>query len=104
MTPGTGANDHAVVSGPTPALVTPRRCSRQPAFFSSPSRPSTCSGRITNHHLTRALYSREPIDAGPVAGMLALVAHRGPEDEGIHTVPGIVLRRGRLTVSAVGHA
>ena len=52
-----------------------------------------------------ALDAREPIDAGPIAGMLARLAHRGPDDEGIHSAPGIVLGHRRLSIIDVagGH-
>jgi len=52
-----------------------------------------------------ALDPRQPIDAGPVAAMLACVAHRGPDDQGIHTAPGIVLGHRRLSIIDVagGH-
>jgi asparagine synthase (glutamine-hydrolysing) len=45
---------------------------------------------------------RRPIDATPVSRMLACVRHRGPDDEGIHAGPGIVLGHRRLSVIDVG--
>ena len=52
-----------------------------------------------------ALDPSRPLDASPVRGMLACVAHRGPDDEGVHGVPGIVLGHRRLSIIDVagGH-
>jgi asparagine synthase (glutamine-hydrolysing) len=45
------------------------------------------------------------IDAAPLDAMLACVRHRGPDDEGVHIQPGIVLGHRRLSVIDVdgGH-
>ena len=45
-----------------------------------------------------ALDPRRPLDPGPLAGMLRCVAHRGPDDEGSFTAPGVVLGHRRLSV------
>jgi asparagine synthase (glutamine-hydrolysing) len=52
-----------------------------------------------------ALDGGRDIDAAPVAAMLACVRHRGPDDEGVHVEPGIVLGHRRLSVIDVqgGH-
>jgi asparagine synthase (glutamine-hydrolysing) len=52
-----------------------------------------------------ALDPLQPVDAGPMTGMLACIAHRGPDDEGIHAAPGIVLGHRRLSIIDVagGH-
>jgi asparagine synthase (glutamine-hydrolysing) len=52
-----------------------------------------------------ALDPRRPLDSGPVHAMLACVAHRGPDDEGVFESPGIVLGHRRLSVIDVegGH-
>ena len=52
-----------------------------------------------------ALDAQQPIDAAPMPAMLACVRHRGPDDEGIHTAPGIVLGHRRLSIIDVhgGH-
>ena len=45
------------------------------------------------------------IDADPLAGMLACVRHRGPDDEGVHAEDGVALGHRRLAVIDVerGH-
>src|SRR5205085_4103019 len=52
-----------------------------------------------------ALDPKRPLDAAAVEPMLACVAHRGPDDSGVHTAPGIVLGHRRLSVIdlAKGH-
>ena len=52
-----------------------------------------------------AIDSRQPVDAAPLASMLRCVAHRGPDDEGIHLMPGVALGHRRLSVIDVagGH-
>ncbi len=45
-----------------------------------------------------ALDPRRPLDPGPVRAMLRCLAHRGPDDEGVHCAPGIVLGHRRLSV------
>src|SRR6185369_2090946 len=52
-----------------------------------------------------ALDVRRPIDAAPMSGMLRCIAHRGPDDEGVHATPGVVLGHRRLSVIDVagGH-
>jgi asparagine synthase (glutamine-hydrolysing) len=52
-----------------------------------------------------ALDPRRPLDVAPLAGMLRCIAHRGPDDEGVHRVPGIVLGHRRLSIIDVarGH-
>ena len=48
---------------------------------------------------------RRPLDGGSVHAMLACIAHRGPDDEGVFESPGIVLGHRRLSVIDVegGH-
>jgi asparagine synthase (glutamine-hydrolysing) len=52
-----------------------------------------------------ALDPRRPLENGAVHAMLACVAHRGPDDEGVFESPGIVLGHRRLSVIDVegGH-
>jgi asparagine synthase (glutamine-hydrolysing) len=52
-----------------------------------------------------ALDPRRPLDTGAVRGMLGRIAHRGPDDEGVHTSPGVVLGHRRLSIIDVegGH-
>jgi asparagine synthase (glutamine-hydrolysing) len=52
-----------------------------------------------------ALDPRRPIDAAPIAAMLACLRHRGPDDEGVHEESGVVLGHRRLSVIDVagGH-
>ncbi len=52
-----------------------------------------------------ALDPRMPLDATHAAAMLACVAHRGPDDHGVHAAAGIVLGHRRLSVIDVagGH-
>jgi asparagine synthase (glutamine-hydrolysing) len=52
-----------------------------------------------------AMDPRAPLDPGPVRGMLRRIAHRGPDDEGVHTAPGVVLGHRRLSIIDVegGH-
>jgi asparagine synthase (glutamine-hydrolysing) len=45
-----------------------------------------------------ALDPRRPLRTAPVLGMLRRLAHRGPDDEGIHEAPGVVLGHRRLSV------
>jgi asparagine synthase (glutamine-hydrolysing) len=45
-----------------------------------------------------SLDPRASVDATPLAGMLACVRHRGPDDEGVYTAPGIALGHRRLSV------
>jgi asparagine synthase (glutamine-hydrolysing) len=48
---------------------------------------------------------RRTMDDGLVRAMLRCIAHRGPDDEGVHAVPGVVLGHRRLSVIDVtgGH-
>jgi asparagine synthase (glutamine-hydrolysing) len=52
-----------------------------------------------------ALDPRRPLEAATVEGMLRCIAHRGPDDEGVHAAPGVVLGHRRLAVidPAGGH-
>jgi asparagine synthase (glutamine-hydrolysing) len=52
-----------------------------------------------------ALDRRRDLDAAPLAHMLACVRHRGPDDEGVYTAPGVLLGHRRLSVIDVagGH-
>ena len=52
-----------------------------------------------------AIDPRRPVDTTPLAGMLACLRHRGPDDEGIHGEEGIALGHRRLSVIDVagGH-
>jgi asparagine synthase (glutamine-hydrolysing) len=52
-----------------------------------------------------AMDPRAPLDPGPVRGMLRRIAHRGPDDEGVHTASGVVLGHRRLSIIDVegGH-
>jgi asparagine synthase (glutamine-hydrolysing) len=52
-----------------------------------------------------ALDSSQVIDTAPLGDMLACVRHRGPDDEGMHAAPGVVLGHRRLSVIDVegGH-
>jgi asparagine synthase (glutamine-hydrolysing) len=52
-----------------------------------------------------ALDPRRPLDAAPVSAMLGCLAHRGPDDEGVHSAPGVVLGHRRLSIIDVagGH-
>jgi asparagine synthase (glutamine-hydrolysing) len=54
---------------------------------------------------TAALEPRRPLDVAHVARMLPCIAHRGPDDEGVHASPGVVLGHRRLSVIDVhgGH-
>jgi len=45
-----------------------------------------------------ALDPRRTLDPAPLAAMLRCVAHRGPDDEGSFTAPGVVLGHRRLSV------
>jgi len=45
-----------------------------------------------------ALDPRRPLDPGPVRAMLVRLAHRGPDDEGIHVREGVVLGHRRLSI------
>jgi asparagine synthase (glutamine-hydrolysing) len=52
-----------------------------------------------------ALDARRPLDARPVDAMLRRIAHRGPDDEGVHCAAGVVLGHRRLSIldPAGGH-
>jgi asparagine synthase (glutamine-hydrolysing) len=52
-----------------------------------------------------ALDPSRPLDSAAVRAMLSCIAHRGPDDEGVHTAPGIVLGHRRLSIIDVegGH-
>src|SRR5688572_303399 len=52
-----------------------------------------------------ALDPRWQVDAAPLQGMLSCIRHRGPDDEGVHTAPGIALGHTRLSIIDVqgGH-
>ncbi|MGH7553293.1 MAG: hypothetical protein ACREMQ_09750, partial [Longimicrobiales bacterium] len=52
-----------------------------------------------------ALDPRRSPDPRPVEGMLRRIAHRGPDDDGVHAAPGIVLGHRRLSIidPAGGH-
>ena len=52
-----------------------------------------------------ALDPARTLDPGPVRAMLGCIAHRGPDDEGAYTSPGIVLGHRRLSIIDVegGH-
>ncbi|HUF70514.1 MAG TPA: hypothetical protein VMM79_17825, partial [Longimicrobiales bacterium] len=52
-----------------------------------------------------AIDGARPLDAGPLRDMLRCVAHRGPDDEGAHEAPGVVLGHRRLAIIDVagGH-
>jgi asparagine synthase (glutamine-hydrolysing) len=52
-----------------------------------------------------ALSADRPLDAADVRAMLDRVAHRGPDDEGVWTAPGVVLGHRRLAIIDVagGH-
>lgn len=52
-----------------------------------------------------ALDPQQPLDAAVVAPMLHCIRHRGPDDQGVHTEPGVVLGHRRLSVIdlATGH-
>ncbi|MGH7504130.1 MAG: asparagine synthetase B, partial [Longimicrobiales bacterium] len=50
-----------------------------------------------------ALDPRAPLDPAAVGPMLRRVAHRGPDDEGVFTAPGVVLGHRRLSIIDVEH-
>ena len=52
-----------------------------------------------------SLDPRRAIDLAPMSGMLRCVAHRGPDDEGVFSAPGVALGHRRLSVIDVegGH-
>jgi asparagine synthase (glutamine-hydrolysing) len=41
---------------------------------------------------------REPIAPQALAAMMAILAHRGPDDEGMHREPGVSLGFRRLSI------
>ncbi len=45
-----------------------------------------------------ALDGRQPLHPGAARAMLGCIAHRGPDDEGVHASPGVVLGHRRLSV------
>jgi asparagine synthase (glutamine-hydrolysing) len=45
-----------------------------------------------------SLDARRPLDPAPIRGMLRCIAHRGPDDEGVHQVPGALLGHRRLSI------
>ena len=52
-----------------------------------------------------ALDPQRPVSAAPMTDMLACIRHRGPDDNGIHALPGVVLGHHRLSIIDVasGH-